>query len=71
MGPLEHITFVLHVAVEKDEIGKAELMRILGMLSHVMSTYDIDRDTIPELNRLSDILAKRFEHVIHPKGARK
>jgi len=65
MNAIEHVGFVLSNAVEKDEVSKAEMLRILREL--ITAAYT-EGEGSPAMKRLSKKLGKRFEHVIHPDG---
>lgn len=66
MGPLEHIIAVLTIAIEHDEIGKAELTRTLGLLGGLV--FDAgDANDNAELQKFSEEIGRRFDHVINPK----
>lgn len=66
MNTLEHIAFMLSHAVDADEIGKAEMRRILNNLHDAAAEVP---DTKP-LQKLNEKISKRFRHVIHPDGIR-
>jgi hypothetical protein len=65
MNALEHIVFVLCRAVEADEIGKAELLRILQELLGGAIETEAEGDN-EKFQRLNVKMHKRFRHVIHP-----
>ena len=68
MHCLEHILFVTSLAVEKDEIGKAELSRVLGGLLRASLGYVPQGEEPKEAVELSEQLGRRFEYLIHPGG---
>jgi hypothetical protein len=69
MHGLEHVLFVAALALEKDEIGKAELVRELRNLAGWSGNYIPENGEEPlpvlELNRE---WSTRFEHILHPGG---
>ena len=71
MHSLEHSLFVLSIAVDKDEIGKAELVRILASLAGAShASYHPIPGQPDEIEKISTMLGNRFEYLIHPGGIR-
>ena len=68
MHCLEHILFVTSIAVEKDEISKAELSRVIGGLLRASLGYVPAGEEPKEAVELSEHLGRRFEYLIHPGG---
>jgi hypothetical protein len=69
MHSLEHSLFVLSIAVEKDEIGKAELARILGSLAGASHfSYQPTPGRPDEIEKISLMLGARFESLLYPGG---
>jgi hypothetical protein len=69
MHSLEHSLFVLSKAVDNDEIGKAELVRILGSLAGASHFSYMPTPGQPdEIEKISTMLGNRFEYLIHPGG---
>jgi hypothetical protein len=72
MNAYEHIFFVLDTAVEKDEIGKAELRRYLQRLLGILGQLEGDGRNAVEVNKAADKLSaeigRRFEEMMHPSG---
>ena len=71
---LEHIVFVLGIAVEKDAISKHEmrhtLNEILGELDnsrYLQRIYNTGEEPL-SVKQLNDRISKRFTHVIFPDG---
>ena len=66
MHCLEHILLVTLVAVEKDEIGKAELVRVLRTLASASHDYVPDgRDELAEIVQMNEEWLRRFGHLMH------
>jgi hypothetical protein len=69
MHSLEYSLFVLSIAVEKDEIGKAELARILGSLAGASHFSYVPAPGQPdEIEEISRMLGDRFESLLYPGG---
>ncbi|MDE5446464.1 hypothetical protein GWG65_34910 [Bradyrhizobium sp. CSA207] len=68
MHCLEHILFVTSIAIEKDEISKAELSRVIGGLLRASVGYVPDGDEPQEAVELNEQVSRRFEYLIHPGG---
>ena len=70
MNAYEHIFHVLDTAVEKDEIGKAELRRYLQRLLAILGQLEGDgRNAVAvnkEAEKLSVEIGRRFEEMMYP-----
>ena len=65
MHCLENILLVTSVAVEKDEISKAELVRVLRHLASTSHDYVPDgRDESPEIVQMNEEWHRRFGHLL-------
>jgi hypothetical protein len=65
MHCLEHILLVTSVAVEKDEISKAELVRVLGNLAGLSTNYVPERDEPADVVKMNDEWHRRFGHLMY------
>lgn len=64
MHALEHILLITSVAVEADEISKAELVRTLKALAAASHSYVSDET--PEIREMSEVWFYRYGHLMHP-----
>jgi len=64
MHCLEHILFVTSVAVDKDEISKAELVRLLGELAGISHYYTPEGEEAKEIIALNNEWHRRFDHLM-------
>jgi hypothetical protein len=66
MHCLEHILLVTSVAVDKDEISKAELVRVLASLASLSHNYVPERGDEPTaIQQMNAEWHRRFEHLMH------
>jgi hypothetical protein len=66
MHCLEHILLVTSVAVDKDEISKAELARVLGSLARLSHYYVPEQGDEPAgIQEMNAEWHRRFEHLMH------
>jgi hypothetical protein len=66
MHCLEHILLVTSVAVDKDEISKAELVRALGSLAGLSHCYVPEQGDEPAaIQKMNAEWHRRFEHLMH------
>jgi HD superfamily phosphohydrolase YqeK len=65
MHCLEHILLVTSVAVEKDEISKAELVRVLGSLASLSHDYAPEGDESADIVKMNDEWHRRFGHLMY------
>jgi hypothetical protein len=65
MTRLEAIVYTLSVAVEKDEIGKAELIRVLRELVGFVADREPEGDTSDALTAFQKDFDQRFGHIMH------
>jgi hypothetical protein len=68
MHCLEHILFVTSMAFERDEIGMAELSRVLGTLLSVSVSYVPEGEEPQAAVELNEQLGRRFEYLLYPGG---
>jgi hypothetical protein len=64
---LEHILLATSVAVEKDEISKAELVRVLRHLAGASHDYIPDDPNEDSLRDMNDEWHRRFGNLMHSK----
>lgn len=64
MHCLEHILLVTSVAVDEDEISKAELVRLLAGLATLARDYIPANGTEPTLILRLNKMFDRFEHLM-------
>ncbi len=55
-----NLFYTAQVAVEKDEIGKAELIRLFGRLHDATA----EEDDIPAIERINQQFCERYGHVM-------
>jgi hypothetical protein len=65
MHCLEHILLVTSVAVENDEISKAELVRVLGSLASLSHDYAPEGDEPADIVKMNDEWHRRFGHLMY------
>jgi hypothetical protein len=72
MHCLEHILLVTSVAVDRDEISKAELVRVLCSLASMshdlyvpVNGLEGGGSTASSIEKLNDQWHRRFEHLMH------
>jgi len=65
MHCLEHILLVTSVAVEKDEISKAELARMLKSLASASHGYVPAGEEPADILKMNDEWYRRFGHLMH------
>jgi hypothetical protein len=70
MSILEYILYTTSVAVEKDEISKADLIRVLHKLVSVADFYAEGRDegSNKQLLEFHHNFGQRFGHVMHSES---
>jgi len=65
MHCLEHILLVTSVAVDKDKIGKAELVRVLESLAGLSHYYVPEQGNEPAaIQEMNAEWHRRFEHLM-------
>jgi hypothetical protein len=70
MHCLEHILLMASVAVERDEISKAELVRSLRFLASESHDYSnpYGKESV-EIVKMNEDWLRRFEHLMHGSSA--
>ncbi len=68
MHCLEHVLFVVTEAVADDEIGKAELVRVLKTMLGASGSYSPDGEEPADLIKANAEWSRRVEHLMYPDG---
>jgi|GEM_PF-6615816 len=68
MHCLEHVLLVTSVAFEKDQITKAELVRVLGSLASLSHEYAPAGDEPAEIVKLNEEWHRRYGHLMSSNG---
>jgi hypothetical protein len=71
MHCLEHALLVTSVAVEKDEIAKAELVRALRTFASLSHWYVPEGEEHPEIVAMNRDWNERFGHLMNEKNKRR